>query len=237
MVISFAQILQESVQQLLLSGSHKLVSLPPVAIFAMGSTVVIKGIIWFGCIPIKTSQVQALAQDCKTDVFFNTLSLLFPVIGLHLRIWWLDPLGAGLLSLFIIYDWGRTSFENVVRLSGSAVEDRLLQKIIYVAYRFESLVKGIKTVTAYHAGEGVWAEVDVLLPPKEELMKAHDIAETMQYCLEGLIEIDRAFVTVDCELFDFLLAHENAHVSLQIPSWVRRATAQHCHDYTARLPL
>lgn len=51
---------------------------------------------------------------------------------------------------------------------------------------------------AYHAGDGVWVEVDILLHPHTKLMKAHDISETLQYCLEGLPEVDRAFVTVDC---------------------------------------
>jgi hypothetical protein len=36
------------------------------------------------------------------------------------------------------------------------------------------------------------------------LRKCHDIAETLQYCLEGLSEVDRAFVTMDCE-FETLL--------------------------------
>lgn len=200
MVISFMQILQESVQQLMPSGKHSVAELPNVAIFAMTSTIVIKGIIWIGCIPIKTTQVQALAQDCKTDVFFNTLSLLFPAIGHKYNVWWLDPLGAGLLSLFIIFDWGATSFQNVIRLSGSQADDRLQRKITFVAYRFSALVKGFKSVRAYHAGDGVWAEVDILLDPKDDLIKAHDIAETLQYCLEGLKEVDRAFVTVDYAL-------------------------------------
>lgn len=56
------QILQESVQKLLPSGNHSVAQLPNVAIFAMAATIVIKGIIWIGCIPIKTTQVQALAQ-------------------------------------------------------------------------------------------------------------------------------------------------------------------------------
>jgi divalent metal cation (Fe/Co/Zn/Cd) transporter len=137
--------------------------------------------------------------DCKTDVFFNTLSLIFPVLGGKFNIWWLDPLGAGLLSLFIIFDWGQTCLANVVRLSGTAANERLLQKIIFVAYRFESLVNGFKSVQAYHAGDGVWAEVDILLDSQEKLVRAHDIAETLQYCLEGLNEVDRAFVTVDCK--------------------------------------
>ena len=115
MVISFLQILQESVEKLLpLKGKAE--ELPWIAVGALGATVIVKGIIWFGCRPIKTTQVQALAQDCKTDVIFNTLSLAFPFIGAKAGIWWLDPAGAGLLSLFIIYDWAETCFENVTRL-------------------------------------------------------------------------------------------------------------------------
>jgi len=197
MVLSFAQIVQESVQKLMPSGHHVTAQLPKVAIFAMGATIVVKGIIWFGCIRIKTTQVQALAQDCKTDVIFNTLTLIFPAIGHQWNIWWLDPLGAGLLSLFIIYDWGETAFDNVIRLSGSAVDSRLEKKLIFLAWRFSPVVDGFKNIKGYHAGDGVWVEVDILLDSKCSLMKAHDISETLQYCLEGLPEVDRAFVTVD----------------------------------------
>ncbi|KAL8741020.1 MAG: hypothetical protein Q9184_008435, partial [Pyrenodesmia sp. 2 TL-2023] len=136
-------------------------------------------------------------KDCKTDVIFNTLSLLFPLLGHQLNVWWLDPVGAGLLSLFIIYDWTETSFANVIRLSGSAVDDRLLQKITFLAWRFAPIVKSYKTITAYHAGDGVWVELDVMLDPNTRLDQAHDIAETLQYCCEGLNEVDRAFVTMD----------------------------------------
>lgn len=123
--------------------------------------------------------------DCKTDVYFNTLSLLFPVIGAKADLWWLDPLGAALLSLFIIYDWAETSLENVTRLTGSAADDRIQRKMLYLAYRFSPVVSGLKRVTAYHAGDGVWVEMDVLLDEKTPLRKAHDIAETLQYCCEG----------------------------------------------------
>ncbi len=56
-----------------------------------------------------------------------------------------------------------------------------------------------------------------MLDKETRLSKAHDIAETLQYCLEGklallsqdsllltdvvgLTEVDRAFVTVDCKV-------------------------------------
>ena len=200
MIVSFLQILQESVGKLLPGGTeHVATQLPPTAVGALVATVVVKGIIWFGCIRVKTTQVQALAQDCKTDVVFNTLSLLFPVIGHAAGLWWLDPVGAALLSLFIIYDWAETLLENVARLTGAAVDDRILKKVTYMAWRFAPLVDAYKTITAYHAGDGVWVEMDVMMAEETKLGKAHDVAETLQYCLEGLGEVDRAFVTVDCK--------------------------------------
>ncbi|KAF2221419.1 hypothetical protein BDZ85DRAFT_16538 [Elsinoe ampelina] len=196
MVISFAQILQESATKLIkLSGEAA--QLPPVAIGAMAGTVVVKGIIWIGCARIKTTQVQALAQDCKTDVYFNTLSLLFPLIGHQTGTWWLDPLGAAILSLFIIYDWASTCFENVTRLSGQAADENLQKKLLYMAYRFSPVVEGFKSIQAYHAGDGVWVEVDCLMDQNTKLYRSHDVSETLQYCCEGLPEVDRAFVSTD----------------------------------------
>lgn len=62
MVVSFLQILQESVQKLLPSGEHSTAALPAVAIAAMAGNAVVKGLIGLGCVRIKTTQVQALAQ-------------------------------------------------------------------------------------------------------------------------------------------------------------------------------
>lgn len=197
MVISFAQILQESVQKLLPKGDHSIASLPATAIGAMAGTVALKGIIGICCFKIKTTQVQALVQDCKTDVIFNTLSLLFPLIGKQANIWWLDPAGAAILSLFIIYDWASTAIENVTRLCGAQVDTETLKKLTYLAFRFSPLVRGFKAITAYHAGDGIWVEYDILLDEKIPLRRSHDISETLQYCAEALPNVDRCFVTCD----------------------------------------
>ncbi|KAH0336808.1 hypothetical protein KCU81_g8412, partial [Aureobasidium melanogenum] len=197
MVISFLQILQESVQKLLPDAPHKAKELSAIAIGAMLATIIVKGIIGLGCVRIKTTQVQALAQDCKTDVVFNTLSLLFPFIGYKANVWWLDPVGAGILSLFIIYDWAGTCFENVTRLSGQAADEQLQKKLLYLCYRFSPVVDGFKSITSYHAGDGIWVEIDFLLNDQAKLHSTHDIAETIQYTCEGLTEVDRCFVTCD----------------------------------------
>lgn len=62
MMISFIQILQESAQKLMAKGPHEATQLPPIAIGALAATIGLKGILWFGCIRIQTTQVQALAQ-------------------------------------------------------------------------------------------------------------------------------------------------------------------------------
>lgn len=89
MVISFLQILEESVQKLIpLQGEPQMLS--PTAIAALLATVAVKGAIGIACLGVKTTQVRALVQDCKTDVVFNTLSLLFPFVGQKAHVWWLD---------------------------------------------------------------------------------------------------------------------------------------------------
>ena len=87
----------------------------------------------------------------------------------------------------------------MVRLTGEAANDRTERKLTFMAYRFESLVEGFKSIKAYHAGDGVCVEIDVLMRDDTPLRRCHDVAETLQYCLEGLKEVDRAFVTIDCK--------------------------------------
>jgi divalent metal cation (Fe/Co/Zn/Cd) transporter len=198
----------------------------------MAGTVVVKGVIGLGCIRVKTTQVQALAQDCKTDVIFNTLSLLFPLIGKSAGIWWLDPAGAALLSLYIIFDWADTCLANLTRLCGTAVDDNLQRKLTYLAYRLAPIVQGFKTITAYHAGDGVWAEYDILLDEDTPLRKSHDIAETLQYCAEALQEVDRAFVTVDCKYYQ--LSVRSLLTIVQILLRTLAVTPKIRHDRTNR---
>jgi len=173
MVIAFLQVLQESVKKVLPSAEHKAKELPIAAIAALAGTVITKGLIWIGLTRVDGKQVQALSQgplvlhsthtfeirtlltridtpDCKTDVVFNTLSLLFPLVGGKFDIWWLDPVGAGLLSLYIIYDWASTCVENVTRLTGITAEEAVQRKLMYLAYRFSPVVDGYKSITAYH---------------------------------------------------------------------------------------
>lgn len=50
-----------------------------------------------------------------------------------------------------------------------------MRKVFYMAWRFHPVVEGYKNLKAYHAGDGVWVECDVLLSPNTDLRHAHDL--------------------------------------------------------------
>lgn len=62
MVVSFLEILRQSVAKLLPSGDHNTLSLSPVAIGAMAGNTVVKGLVGLYYFRVDNPQVQALVQ-------------------------------------------------------------------------------------------------------------------------------------------------------------------------------
>jgi divalent metal cation (Fe/Co/Zn/Cd) transporter len=162
MITSFAQVGLECLNRLF-SGDHTIVQLSLPSILIMLSTVLIKGFLWFWCRLVKNSSVQALAQDAMTDVVFNTFSIIFPLVGYYARIWWLDALGGLLLSLYVIVNWGRTSSEHVRNLCGAAATADQRNVLLYLTMRFAKTIRFIQGLQAYHAGDKLNVEVDIVL--------------------------------------------------------------------------
>lgn len=143
--------------------------------------VLVKSLCWFWCRTSKSASVQALAQDAASDVIFNVFSIIFPLTGFYLNIWWLDPLGAVLISIYILVSWSRTSSEHINNLAGRVADVSDIESVIYMAMRFSDLIEGVTSVAAYHAGDKVVVELDILLDEKTSLRDSHDIGEALQY--------------------------------------------------------
>ncbi|KAL7275488.1 hypothetical protein RUND412_001574 [Rhizina undulata] len=97
-ITSFLQVGLVAIQRLF-SDDHTLLRLTPATIAIMAGAVVIKGVFWLWCRMVKNSSVQALSQDALTNVIFNIVYILFPILGCYLNIWQLDALGGLLLTL------------------------------------------------------------------------------------------------------------------------------------------
>ncbi|KAK7748417.1 hypothetical protein SLS62_008573 [Diatrype stigma] len=197
MITSFTQVALESAQKLAASD-HELIELGLPAISIMVSTVVIKGLCWLWCRLVKNSSVQALAADAMTDVIFNIGSILFPIVGFYAKIWWMDALGGLLLSLVVIFNWSQTSLEHIKNLSGfSATADQRNIQVLYLTMRFAKTIRQIQGLQAYHAGDKLIVECDIVLDASTTLRDSHDLSESLSYVLESVPVVDRAFVHTD----------------------------------------
>lgn len=196
MITSFFQVSLQCVNRLL-SPDHDVVELGVPAIAIMLSTVAIKGFCWFWCRLVKNSSVQALAQDAATDVVFNIFSIIFPLVGFYAQIWWLDALGGLLLSFYVIFNWSKTSVVHVRNLCGAAATADQRNVLLYLTMRFAKTIRYIQGLQAYHAGDKLNVEVDIVLDEHMSLRDTHDLSESLQYVLESVPIVDRAFVHAD----------------------------------------
>lgn len=196
MITSFFQVLLQCFNRLT-GPDHTIVQLGIPAIVIMASTVFLKLGCWFWCRLIKNSSVQALAQDAMTDVVFNIFSIIFPLVGYYASLWWLDAMGGLLLSLYVIINWSRTSSTHIKHLTGAAAPAADRNILLYLTMRFAKTIKSIQGLQAYHAGDKLNVEVDVVLDEGMTLRDSHDLGESLQYVLESVPSVDRAFVHLD----------------------------------------
>ncbi|KAG0199016.1 hypothetical protein BGX28_007625 [Mortierella sp. GBA30] len=198
MVTSFMQVLAQSFERLLAGSSEPPVDLSVIILSLLALNILIKSALWLWCRTMRdSSSVQALAQDHLNDVVFNVFSTLFPVAGQFLGLWWLDATGAIVLSIYIITEWTGTCLHNIRRLTGQAATPADIQQLTYMTYRFSNMIQVIDTVRAYSVGEGLFVEIDIVLPPDTPLSQAHDLGESLQGALERLDHVERAFVHID----------------------------------------
>ena len=79
----------------------------------------------------KYSQVRILWEDHRNDLFINGFGILTSVGGAKLK-WWIDPMGAMLLSVLIIFLWSRTAYSEFQLLIGVTADTAMLQHITYI---------------------------------------------------------------------------------------------------------
>jgi divalent metal cation (Fe/Co/Zn/Cd) transporter len=77
------------------------------------------------------SQVRILWEDHRNDLFINGFGLLTSVGGSKLR-WWIDPMGAVILSVLVAVLWLRTAYSEFQLLIGVTADPQMQQLITYI---------------------------------------------------------------------------------------------------------
>lgn len=150
------------------------------------------------CGRVKDVAVQSLREDHRNDVLSNATSLV-TVFAAQFLFWWLDPMGAIVISCLIIRNWVCHTLEHCDQLLGKVADKRAQQIICFTALNHNAELKFVDTVRAYHVGPGIFAEVDIVLNRTMPLHRAHDIGEDLQNRIEQLEGVERCFVHLDTE--------------------------------------
>ncbi|KAJ7163351.1 cation efflux family-domain-containing protein [Mycena filopes] len=171
------------------------------AVVVVGFAFVTKLVLFIYCYSIrsKNSQVRVLWEDHRNDLFVNGFGILTASAGAKLR-WWIDPLGALIISAALIIVWSRTIYRQFLLLAGISAPPEFHKLVIYKAMLFADDIKQIDSCSVYHAGPDYVVEVDIVMDADTPLWKAHDISQALQDKIEQLPNVGRAYVHVDHEI-------------------------------------
>ncbi|KAH8815618.1 hypothetical protein F5884DRAFT_772943 [Xylogone sp. PMI_703] len=172
--------------------------LPSVVAVAVAFTTKFALFLYCWALKNKYSQINILWQDHRNDLFINGFGILTSVGGSKL-VWWIDPMGAIILSCLISVIWLRTAFTEFLLLVGITADIEIQQLITYVCLTHSPDIDSIDTVRVYHSGPRLIAEVDIVMAAESSLRSTHDVAEDLQIKLESLPDVERAYVHVDYE--------------------------------------
>ncbi|SJK99496.1 related to mitochondrial Fe2+ transporter MMT1 and related transporters (cation diffusion facilitator superfamily) [Armillaria ostoyae] len=169
------------------------------SVIAVGVAFVTKVLLFLYCFSIRnsSSQVQVLWEDHRNDLLINGFGILTSSAGAKLK-WWIDPMGAIIISCVIIVSWTYTSYIQFGYLAGKAAPHEFTQLVIYKTLMFSDEIKQIDSCRAYHSGEKFL--VEIVMPSDTPLWKSHDLSQDLQDKLETLPMVERAFVHVDHEV-------------------------------------
>mmetsp|Transcript_15966 Transcript_15966/g.22747 ORF Transcript_15966/g.22747 Transcript_15966/m.22747 type:complete len:475 (-) Transcript_15966:114-1538(-) len=143
--------------------------------------------------------LDALAQDHWNDCLSNTvaaISLLAILISPSL--WFVDPVGAILISVYIIHSWYETGKEQIEQLTGKCAPKEFVEELYQIASNFDERM-AVDVCRAYHFGPKFLVELEVVLPRDTLLFESHDLGMDLQYEIEGREEVERCFVHIDYE--------------------------------------
>jgi cation diffusion facilitator family transporter len=204
MAMASMQVIREASVELLdawREGSVRLLQLRWLDMGVMLSTVGVKTALYFWCkaVAARTSNVTvgAVAQDNLNDVLSNGIALI-SALSTQVRpsFWVCDPVGALVISVYIIVSWARTGVEQVEMIVGRSADPEFVDIVREMAETHDPSVS-LDVLRAYHFGPKFLVELEIVMPEDTPLRESHDVGIRLQHKIEALEAVERCFVHVD----------------------------------------
>jgi len=154
MAMAGLEVIVESVQDLITTPRDIRIDALPIVVLC--STIVIKSVLWALCRVIQckvtSGSIDTLGSDHRNDVITNICAIIAAFIAFKYRfLAWLDPVGAILLSIYIVVNWYQNGKEQVAYLVGKSAPPQFIAQVVYLAAQAPG-IQTVDTVLAYHYG-------------------------------------------------------------------------------------
>lgn len=204
MAMASAQVIRDSsvvLAEWWSTGAVRYVDLDITDQLVLGMTTLLKFVLYLWCVrqakALNNVTVEAVAQDHMNDVLSNTAALAAAVATqLTAALWFADPGGAVLISIYIIYSWARTGMEQLDLVIGRSADPDFLELVREMAETHDPGAT-LDQIRAYHFGPRFLVEVEIVMLPETPLRESHDVGIVLQHKIERLEQVERCFVHVD----------------------------------------
>jgi len=143
----------------------------------------------------RSTALMASAIDHRNDVLISAAVLVGVVVS-NLGFPVFDPIVAILVGLWIIKAGFSIGQANVKYLMGEAPPPELLDRIRAKAKAIEGVL-GLNDVYAHYVGTSVEIELHINVDRRITIEDAHAIGKKVQWAVEDMEEISRAFIHID----------------------------------------
>mmetsp|Transcript_33462 Transcript_33462/g.83397 ORF Transcript_33462/g.83397 Transcript_33462/m.83397 type:complete len:403 (-) Transcript_33462:308-1516(-) len=208
MAMASAQVIRDAVNELLNArfGVIPTVELRPSDAWLLCATVVVKLALYVWCKMVygqtHNVTIDAVATDNLNDVMSNATAVVAALLTqVSTSLWVSDPVGAIIISVYIIVSWTRTGMEQLEMIIGKSADPAFLDVVREMAETHDPAAS-LDVVRAYHFGPKFLVELEIVMPEETPLRESHDVGILLQHKIERLEEVDRCFVHVDYQFRD-----------------------------------
>ncbi len=143
----------------------------------------------------KSPALRASAVDSLNDVLSASLSIL-AVFMVEMGLPYVDGIGGILIAFFIFKSGYEIARENLDYLMGKAADERLILEIVKKAMSIEG-VKGMNDLRSHYVGNKFHIEIHIEVDKNISTETSHRIGNEVKYAIQGIEEIQQAFVHID----------------------------------------
>ena len=139
--------------------------------------------------------VRAQAVDSINDVLASSLALI-GILGVQLGYPRIDGVGGIMVAFFILRAGYEIAKENIGYLMHKAADENLIVEIASRALKING-VKGLNDLRSHYVGDKIHVEIHIEVNKTTTTQESHDIGKQVQFALEELPEVQKAFIHID----------------------------------------